>query len=91
MASTALSKIAAPVLPLTTLHRESLVTQLYNIITANGFSSQESSAQYKLLVLCAPVGYGKTTLLADFAQSTEVPCCWYFPLPYYGHSICIKN
>ncbi|HZO74048.1 MAG TPA: BTAD domain-containing putative transcriptional regulator [Ktedonobacteraceae bacterium] len=73
-----LSKIAAPVLSSIILHRESLVTQLYDMVTARRFSLEKSAAHYKLLLLCAPAGYGKTTLLADFAHSTQIPCCWYF-------------
>src|SRR2546430_5283146 len=73
-----LTKFVPPILSPTTLHRESLIKQLSEIITARRFSAQESVARYKLLLLCTPVGYGKTTLLADFALSTQIPCCWYF-------------
>ncbi len=35
----------------------------------------------KLLLVCAPPGYGKTTLLVDFAHQTSVPVCWYSLAP----------
>lgn len=31
----------------------------------------------KLLLVCAGPGYGKTSLLVDFARSTELAVCWY--------------
>ena len=48
----------------TRLHRERLVDAIHGEIAR------------KLIVIAAPAGYGKTTLLADFAAHTEIPVCW---------------
>ena len=37
----------------------------------------ESVLQYKLTLLCAPPGYGKTTLAAQFAQTLSCPVVWH--------------
>ncbi|HVU66328.1 MAG TPA: BTAD domain-containing putative transcriptional regulator [Ktedonobacteraceae bacterium] len=67
-----LRKIAPPVLPYGILHRETLVSRLQATI------AQKSLAQHRLILLYAPAGYGKTTLLADYVRSTGAVCCWYF-------------
>jgi ATP/maltotriose-dependent transcriptional regulator MalT/DNA-binding SARP family transcriptional activator len=46
------------------LHRERLVDELH------------ANIPKKLIVIATPPGYGKTTLLADFTEHTELPVCW---------------
>ena len=35
------------------------------------------NADRKLIFICAPAGFGKTTLLTDYADDTEISVCWY--------------
>src|SRR4030043_302077 len=59
------TKLLIPQLGSSHVHRERLTDILHNNI------------QMRLQVISAPAGYGKTTLLADFVHSIDVPVCWY--------------
>ncbi len=71
-----LRKIVCPGLPPAILHRDALVRRLTGAIIGPTPAS-EGNFPYKLVLLHAPAGYGKTTLLADFSRQTAIPCCWY--------------
>ena len=80
MTITSVHKVMYPLLPPHTLHRKALVAELIQAV--NGSAGQADKrledTNYRVILLCAPAGYGKTTLLTDFAQNVNVPCCWYF-------------
>lgn len=67
-------KIIPSTLPASILHRESLVSELNSVLEG----ATPRTVGCKLVLLCAPAGYGKTTLLSDFARHTSCTCCWYF-------------
>ena len=56
--------ITGPVFDRTKLHRARLVEIL------------QDNLWRKLILIVAPAGYGKTTLLADLTAHTDRPVCW---------------
>ena len=58
-------RYAIPELRAVALRRQRLLDFLYE------------NVDHPLQLVCAPAGYGKTTLLADFARDTDLTVCWY--------------
>ena len=72
-----LRKVKIPALPATVLYRKALVERLTELITGSNLQISANALPYKLILLHAPAGYGKTTLLSEVARQSPVPCCWY--------------
>ena len=58
------TKIVIPALRPEILHRGRLLALFDNLLDK------------KLTIIAAPAGYGKTSLLVDFARQSEIPTCW---------------
>ncbi len=58
------TKVVIPALRPEVLHRARLLAQF------------DSLLEKKLIIITAPAGYGKTSLLVDFARQSQMPVCW---------------
>jgi LuxR family maltose regulon positive regulatory protein len=63
--STLITKVLLPQRREDVLTRQRLLDRLYDLVDR------------KLVLVSAPAGYGKTTLLVDFTYDLEHPVCWY--------------
>ncbi|HEY1348434.1 MAG TPA: BTAD domain-containing putative transcriptional regulator [Ktedonobacteraceae bacterium] len=66
-------KFRVPMLPPIFLHREELVRPLMDTFHAR----DADRSSYKLVLFCAPAGYGKTALLVDAIQRLSCVRFWY--------------
>jgi LuxR family maltose regulon positive regulatory protein len=64
-APTLVAKVLLPRRRVDVLTRQRLLDQLYDMVDR------------KVALVSAPAGYGKTTLLVDFAHDLEHPVCWF--------------
>jgi ATP/maltotriose-dependent transcriptional regulator MalT len=59
------TRVALPRCPPHLLKRERLLELLLDLL------------DHRLILVTAPPGYGKTSLLIDFAHAADMPVCWY--------------
>ncbi|MDX1664372.1 MAG: tetratricopeptide repeat protein [Candidatus Promineifilaceae bacterium] len=58
------TKLTVPGLRADVLQRQRLIDTFYDLL------------DYRLIIVAAPAGYGKTTLLVDAVREVELPTCW---------------